>query len=95
MNEEEAEDPHALIKRAVFGEQVQEFMNTEVGRYIIERAQNQVLEALLKLKTCDPENPGLIREYQGQIEVAESIPQWLGDAVKDGLTALRIIEDRE
>lgn len=89
------EEEHLLIRRAMFGEMVQEFMSSDIGKYLLIRAEDEVQKGMLKLKTCDPENSGLIREYQGKIEIAESIPKWLDEAVTDGLTALRIIEDRE
>ena len=89
------DDNTDMIERAVFGEQVHNFMNTEIGLYIKKRADAEVHSALNELRKCDPENAGKIREHQNSVVIAESVVQWLQDAITDGLKALQIIEDRE
>lgn len=93
MSQEEF-DPE-MIERAVFGEQVHNFMNTDVGKYIQRRAADQISEAVKELRECDPDNAGKVREYQNRADVAEHVVQWLQDAILDGLKALQIIESRE
>ena len=84
-----------MVERAVFGEQVAHFMNTEIGQYVKARSNAMIAEALNDLSDCDPENAGKIREYQNNVVVAKSVVQWLQDAVSDGLKAIQIIESRE
>jgi len=83
-----------LTMRAVLGEQVHKFMNTDMGHYLRNRAADEEFKALKKLRECDPENAGLIRQYQNEALVAESVIKWLEDSIADGLQALRIIDDR-
>jgi hypothetical protein len=94
VSEEQAEST-LILERAVFGKQVEAFFNTEIGQYILHRAQDQQSDALTKLKICDPENPNVVRKLQNDAKVAESIVQWLEDAIADGLQAIKILDDRE
>ncbi len=87
-------DPE-LQEAAVFGEIVHNFMVSEIGVYITQRAQNMEHEALLKLRRCDPENAGSIRQYQNEADVPALIIGWLKDAISDGAKALQILETRE
>jgi hypothetical protein len=84
-----------MIERAIFGEEVHNFINSTIGQYIVKRAESEEQEALKKLRTCDPENAGKIREYQNEAAVAEHIVTWLKEAIQDGVKALQIIESRE
>jgi len=84
-----------MIERAVFGEQVAHFMNSEIGIYIKARSNALVEESLNELRTCDAENAGKIREHQNSVVIAESVVHWLQDAISDGLKAIQIIESRE
>jgi len=95
MDDDNSSIDAAMIERAVFGEQVHHFMNSEIGVYIKNRSNALILEALNELRTCDPENAGKIREHQNSAVIAESVVQWLQDAISDGLKAIQIIDSRE
>lgn len=88
------EDKDLLIRRAVFGKEVEQFLNSSVGRYMISRAHSEVSEAFELLKKCDPKDGKTVQHLQNQVWKAESINQWLSDAVTDGLAAINIIDDR-
>jgi hypothetical protein len=88
------EEEVVMIRRAVFGKQVESFMNSEIGRYMVARAIEQKQDAqnaFLKVDCSDAES---VRKLQNEIFVAESIVGWLRDAVGDGVQALNILEDR-
>jgi hypothetical protein len=92
-NSEEVRD--LMVRRAVFGEQVHIFMNTDIGKYMIARAKEQRANAYVEFTDCDVNDTAQVQQIQNKIRVAECIEQWLGDAVGDGLRALNILEDRE
>jgi len=88
------EDQVIMIKRAVFGKQVETFFNSEIGRYILSRALEQKTEAqrqFLEINCADVEK---VRELQNRITQANDIARWLADAVTDGLQAMNLIEER-
>ena len=77
------------LKAINFGFEVQAFLESNLGRYLIGRAEEQIEEAVEKLKHVDPENASQIRALQHTIHVAEDIQYWLGEAIQAGLNAQR------
>lgn len=90
MSNDDARD--VLIRRATFGKQVETFLVSDIGRYMLARADHAIVMAFNELKHCDPKDGKLVQQWQNQIWRAESIKDWLGDAVADGLTAIGIID---
>ena len=90
MNREEP-----LVETAIFGMEVQEFLGSNVGKYLVKRAEAEAEEANEKLKRVFPLRWRRIMQLQNEIYRAESIQRWLGDAIVDGASANRIIEDGE
>lgn len=84
-----------LLEQGVFGKEVEAFLASNVGRYIVHRANEQAVSAMDKLKACDPEDAKTIRAIQNEIRVAEQILDWLTGAVKQGLQAINIIDGAE
>lgn len=84
-----------LILRATFGKQVENFLSSDVGSYIIARADEERSEAMSALVTVNPAEIEEIRKLQSKAELAIKMKQWLISAVTDGLSALQILEDRE
>lgn len=72
------------VRRAVFGRQVELFMESDIGQYIAQCAATEIEEATEKLKQVNPENPQAIRTLQFKIHVAESVIGWLADAINSG-----------
>ena len=78
---------------AHFGQNVQEFLLSPIGRYLAGRAQEEADTGLELLWTVAPWRTRRIRQLQNQVQVAEWFQQWLGNAVADGLNAQQILED--
>lgn len=93
MDDTESINSSELIEKAVFGKEIEFFLASRIGQYIIKRADNYADEAMELLKKVDPKDESKIRELQNRIWIAESIQQWLADALTDGYQALTIIED--
>lgn len=78
-------DPNnAEVRRATLGKQVEYWLEGDIGRYITERATQQIAEALEKLKGADPDDPKAIRGLQIQIAIPERVMDWLRDAIIEG-----------
>ena len=60
--DEEKLDP--TLELAVFGKQVEEFLQSDVGSYLINRAKEEALEAMEVLKTVHPWRHRRIQELQ-------------------------------
>lgn len=89
-------DPNdPTVRSAVFGQEVQDFLHSPIGDFLLKRAETQLETAIGALKVCDPENGSAIMKLQQRIRLLEEFESWLGDAVVEGLTAIQIIEGEE
>lgn len=84
-----------ILQQIDLGFQVEAFLQSDIGRYLVQRAEAQVEEAVEKLKRCDPENSTQIRAIQHDIQVAEDIQYWLAEAIQSGLNAQQQLHDQE
>lgn len=85
--------PHdELFETAVFGREVENFLNTRIGKYLVGRAEVQAEAATERLKRTPAWRKRRITDLQNEIWKAESFQQWLADAVMDGQQALNLIE---
>lgn len=86
-------DPNdPIVETAVFGKEVENFLGGNIGRYLVERAEKQAEEATDLLKKVSPWRRRRIQQLQNRIAVAESVQQWLADAIMDGISATRSLE---
>ncbi len=85
----------ALVEQAVFGEQVDIFMRSRVGQWLLERAFSEADEALQRLKVVQPTDSVAVQQLQNQVWRAESIKGWLEQAVISGLKATEVLDERD
>ena len=84
-----------ILQQIDLGFQVEAFLQSDIGRYLVQRAEAQVEEAVEQLKRCNPENSAQIRAIQHDIQVAEDIQYWLAEAIQAGLNAQQQLHDQE
>lgn len=89
-----SDENEELLKIAAFGEQVQSFITSDIGEFILTKAFTESEMALAELAQCDPVNSAEIRRLQNIVQRASSLKLWLEGAVNEGLQALQILEDR-
>lgn len=85
--------PQNLLESAVFGRQVENFLSSDLGRYLVKRSEAEASEAMEKLKVVLPWRRRRITELQNDIKVAEWFQQWLADAILDGIHATNQIDE--
>lgn len=78
-----------------FGEKVQQFVKSDIGRYLLDRSKAEIDDALHQLKDADPMCPNEIRRLQDVIKRNESVEQWLGEAIQSGWDARNILAGEE
>ena len=83
------DDP--LFETAILGHQAEAFVASDVGRYLIARAEYEAAEANAALKSVFPLRWRRIMQLQNEIYRAESVQRWLMDAITDGAAAERAI----
>lgn len=85
------DDP--LVRTATFGKQVEDFLDTDIGKYLVGRAEQECNEALDKLKVVSSWRRRRIRDLQAQVWRAEAFQQWLGNAIVEGQHALQMLQE--
>lgn len=77
----------ALYREVDFGMAVEAFLESPIGKYLVKRAEEEVEDAVEKLKVVDCTATQEIRALQNQIYRAESIQYWLAEAIQAGQNA--------
>lgn len=80
-----------LYKVAMFGMKVNKFLGSDIGLYIIDKCHEASEMSINGLKTIDPTDIRSITRLQNEIYRAESIPQWLSQAVFQGQQAEQML----
>lgn len=85
-------DTQTLMAEAILGDDADKFLKTELGRYLLETAKQESLDALHELKSIDPTDTKKITELQNKIWLAESFEGWLVQLINAGQQARDILE---
>jgi hypothetical protein len=83
-----------LMAEAVLGRDAQEFLSTDLGRYIVGRAAQEKAEAQEKLSRVSPWRRNRIRQLQNEVWRAESVVGWLAELVNSGQQAEAALEEQ-
>ncbi|TXH47998.1 MAG: hypothetical protein E6Q97_26005 [Desulfurellales bacterium] len=73
-----------ILQRVKFGFKAEDFLASELGRYLEARARLEVEQAHLDLEAVDPDDAKTVRAVQQKIAVAKQWRQWIEEAVADG-----------
>ncbi len=85
-----------LMAEAVLGKDAEEFLNTDIGRYMMGRCEQEIDEAQDLLSRVSPWRRRRITELQNQIYRAKSLKSWLIELVNNGNAAQAVLtEDNE
>ena len=89
-------DPNdPAVRSAVFGKQVEDFINGDIGSYLLGRVDDELQSAQAALNKCSPWRRRRITELQNQIWRCESFKDWLADAVISGQQAMKLLENQD
>lgn len=71
-------------ERIELGVKAEEFMTSDIGRYLMNRASREASGALLKLSSVDPDDSKTIRDLQTKIKRCDDLERWLDEAIQVG-----------
>jgi hypothetical protein len=84
-----------LMAEAVLGRDAEEFLNTELGRYILGRCEQEIAEAQDQLSRVSPWRRRRIQQLQNEVWRAQSMKAWLGELITNGRSAEASLEEQE
>lgn len=82
-----------LMESAAMGMAAKEFMASDFGKHIANKAAEEIDEALAQMIDADPEDAKTIRGLQNKIHVAQTALSWLMDTIGEGDNAMRAIDE--
>jgi hypothetical protein len=86
-------DPNdPLVRQAVFGVEVQDFLRSPIGDFLLKQAEARLRTLIDELKTTDPYDTQIMIGLQAEIRHLEKFEGWLAEAVQAGLTAVAILD---
>jgi hypothetical protein len=82
-----------LWAEATLGRDVQEFLHTDIGRYLVGRCDQEIADAQEKLAVVSPWRRNRIKQLQNEIWRATSLKTWLAELVQAGAQAEAILDE--
>jgi pantothenate kinase type III len=82
-----------LFAEAILGRDAEEFVQSDIGKYVIGCAEQEAQEAMQQLKNVYPWRRRKITELQNKIWRAESLQQWLSELIIQGTQATQQLEE--
>jgi len=80
-----------LREAAIFGREVEIFLGTNLGKYLVQRIEDSFADAIRSLRSADPANPSAVASAQAKADALESMESWLNEAVTAGYQAERAL----
>jgi len=85
----------ALVAQAMLGKDAEEFLNTDLGRYLVGCAEQEIADATEKLVRVSPWRRRRIVDLQSQIWRAQSFQTWLAEIITTGRQAIETLEQKD
>lgn len=82
-----------LLAEAVLGRDADEFLSSELGRFIVGRCDQEIQEAQALLSEVSPWRRNRIRQLQNQVWRARSMKVWLVELVNAGRMAEAALDE--
>ncbi len=77
-------DARELFTAVEMGLDAQAFLESRLGKYLVQRAEDERDEAMDELKGADSDSPKLIRSLQNRIWRAEQFQYWIAELIQSG-----------
>lgn len=90
-----APDQRELYRHVDFGMEVQAFLGSRIGQFLIDRSEADAAEAVEGLKEVNPFDGEAVRLLQAKVWRAESFQVWLAEAIQGGLDSQRQLMEQE
>jgi len=87
----DADEP--LVRTAVFGKQVEDFLTSDIGDYLLQKAKHEETDAVEELIAATGASADRLLEIRSRIWTARKFSQWLGQAVEMGQQALEMLKE--
>jgi len=77
----ELDETVSIVK---LGIEAERFLNSDLGKYLVERAEHEREAAVKEFKQCDVTDPKAVRKIQDAILFPDKFVAWLTEAIQVG-----------
>jgi hypothetical protein len=88
-------DDELLVAEARLGVEAETFLSSDLGQYLLGRAELEEQEALRRLSQVDPHDWKAVQAAQQKLSMARLVPGWIRDAIQNGRVAYLQLETEE
>lgn len=85
----------AAVERAVLGKQFEDFMSSDMGKYLDKRMEQEYMNALEALQSVDATDARAVMQVQSDAARARGMREWFERVIIDGLEATKVLESRD
>ena len=89
MNDHDFLTPEVLIAEAQIGQEAEDWLNSQIGQYIVGCANQDIRDAMDQLKRADPDDSKMIRDLQLKISSRELAVRWIMEIIDRGNDAFQ------
>jgi hypothetical protein len=81
---DESDQRNILMETAILGKQAEMFVNSDIGKYLLARAEEKSRICYDQLKKVAPWRQKRIRDLQNEIWKCESFRTWILESINEG-----------
>jgi len=82
-----SDDKSGLMAEIALGHDIEAFLDSAIGKFLIARAQTEAITAMHALKSIDPTKTEEVRALQNAVQRAEGFEEWLIEGLQQGRNA--------
>jgi hypothetical protein len=82
-----------LLKQAQLGIEAEAFLSTDLGRYLLDKADQELEDAQNKFLELLPNDSAGLLQLQSQAKRAINFKSWLSEAISTGIYAEQELKD--
>jgi hypothetical protein len=87
------EEADELLSIARMGVDAEAFVRTPLGKFLMDKADSEIMDATSELIGADPEDVKANRDIRNRIHVANMFRTWMRDAIEIGRAAHEQLSD--
>lgn len=73
-----------MLETARVGIEVERFFNSDVGKYVVSRANSEANAAIAEMKTVDYTDSAACAKIQADLNAPDNIIHWLTEVINEG-----------
>ena len=91
----EDQEQEILFDVAVLGEQMDQFLKSDIGKFLSGRIEDEIEDGIADLRRVDCNNAEAVYLAQARVWRAETLRIWLDEAISAGIKARLVLENRD